>query len=220
MFVVNISESTLDQLVRSGARLMADQYWETVDLAEVARDAGARDVAAVIHYFGSREGLLMEIVGRGVAAMELRRREELAELTPETELLDLVRALFAPLADLLLEPEHRDFLRLNAQLGRFLKDSDNTLAGPMVGTAFGAQWQMLSEALALRLGPEAARRRVGWLMVVLCAVMGSRADQVTQWLGEGGGPEEIDAAAEAAGELPHREYVDEMCRQFTAALLA
>lgn len=218
--MTDVSDSEVDRLVRAGARLMAERCWESVDLADVAEEAGSADAGAVAYHFGSREGLLMEIVSRSIEAMEERRRQDLQRLTPESGVEAVVSAIVEPLTDLLLLPEHRDFLRLNSQLALFVDNAGTTLAGPVVGTALGREWGLLREVLSARLGPETAHRRVRWMMLMVLVTCGSRGAEVTRWVGASGSLEEMDAAAAAHGEPSHEAFTTATVRLLTAAITA
>lgn len=111
--------STSDALLEQGALLFARHGITGVTTRVLHEAVGARNQSALHYHFGSREGLVREILRRHLEAVEARRAPLVAEIAAggrEGELPALVHALAAPLADDLATPVGRAHLRLVAQL--------------------------------------------------------------------------------------------------------
>ena len=113
------TRSTRDALLEQGALLFARHGVTGVPVKALHEAVGARNESALHYHFGSRRGLLAEILRVHLTAVE-RRRAVLAEEIEATgrtgDLRALVHALAAPMADDLHDPVGRAHLRLVAQL--------------------------------------------------------------------------------------------------------
>src|SRR5690606_28500394 len=113
------TRSTREALLEQGALLFARHGVTGVSVKALHEAVGARNESALHYHFGSRRGLLTEILRVHLTAVE-RRRAVLAdeiEATGRTgDLRALVHALAAPMADDLHDPVGRAHLRLVAQL--------------------------------------------------------------------------------------------------------
>jgi AcrR family transcriptional regulator len=107
---------TKDQLIRAGEKLFAEQGVHRVRLRELNEAAGQRNASALHYHFGSRDGLLRAIVERHRAVVDRDRARRLAALGGDPDVHDLVEVVLAPLADRLLCPGGRDYLRIVPQL--------------------------------------------------------------------------------------------------------
>jgi AcrR family transcriptional regulator len=107
---------TRDRLVREAERLFAEHGIHQVTIREITEAAGQRNSSAVQYHFGSRGGLLREILLRHGGPIDDHRGEILEELGDDPSTHDLVRALLVPYATALGTPAGRDYLRIVAQL--------------------------------------------------------------------------------------------------------
>src|SRR3990170_4491552 len=96
---------TRSRLLRAGEQRFARDGVTGARMSDVVRDAGQANDSAVGYHFGSRQGLLDEIVAKHVAAMDQRRA-----LPPRSAgMRVLVDAIVRPTADLLGTADGRDF---------------------------------------------------------------------------------------------------------------
>ena len=107
---------TRDRLVREAERLFAERGIHQVTIREITEAAGQRNTSAVQYHFGSRGGLLREILLRHGGPIDDHRGEILGTLGDDPSTHDLVRALLVPYAGSLATPAGRDYLRIVAQL--------------------------------------------------------------------------------------------------------
>lgn len=112
------SDATRARIREAAEQLFAREGFDRVTLRQIARAADQRNVAAVQYHFGSKEGLLGEIVEEHRERIDARRADALARLdeTPEDAALGaLIEVLVAPLAAELDSPSGRAYLRIQAQ---------------------------------------------------------------------------------------------------------
>lgn len=111
---------TRDQLLDEAEFLFARSSVAGVTTREITEAAGQRNTSAISYHFGSREGLLLELLARRGGPIDAARgrcRSELDEVPP---LRDLVACLVVPYCEMLSSPRGRSYLRIVAQLrGRF-----------------------------------------------------------------------------------------------------
>jgi AcrR family transcriptional regulator len=106
-------------LLEHGALLFAQRGVAGVTARELHEAVGARNESALHYHFGSREGLVGEILRQHLEAIEARRAPLVAAIVADDrsgDLRALVHALAAPMAEDLDVPLGRSHLRLVAQL--------------------------------------------------------------------------------------------------------
>ena len=168
---------TRQSLYLAGLRRFASEGWHSARIRDIVADAGQGNDSAINYHFGSRRGLLAEILGRGVARMEAQRREDLRRWrTHPPDLAEAVRAVVAPLAALLADEEGRCTLRVIAQVGPLTEVGRTITAGPVAGTALQDQIEILVSEAARRCGPDMARHRVRQLVVAVTSELAVRAE--------------------------------------------
>lgn len=171
------SADTRRTLYLAGLRRFADEGWQSARVRDIIADAGQGNDSAINYHFGSRSGLLAQILADGVTRMEDERRADLARWrTDPPDLPEAVRAVVAPLADLLLDEEGRCTLRVIAQVGPLTEVGRTVTAGPVSGTALQEQIEVLVSETARRCGTEMARHRVRQLVVAVTAELAVRAE--------------------------------------------
>lgn len=158
-------------LIRSGTRRFAQDGVAGARLADIVRDAGQANDSAVGYHFGSRDGLLLAIVERHVAAMDRRRR-----LPPDgADLRAVVRLIVAPTADLLLTDEGRDFLLIMEQVSDWSGLGAGRPNPVLEGTVLAGQLERLTDLLVGEVGPVLARERSALLVTFLTGALAARA---------------------------------------------
>jgi AcrR family transcriptional regulator len=195
------SAATRARLLDTAEFLFARRGIAAVTTRELVEAAGQRNASAISYHFGSRDGLLAELLVRRGGPVDARRGElrGRAGSTPPPE--ELVRCLVEPYAELLHDPGGRAYLRIVAQLrGRFASwrvESDRRTTEHLVG--------ILDEIEHLPAATPARRRnRVLAMIMVITSTTAERA----RHLDEGRRP-----------ELGHDEFVDDLVAM-CAALVA
>ncbi|GLB64858.1 hypothetical protein NCCP2495_27380 [Dietzia sp. NCCP-2495] len=195
------SSDTRRALYLAGLRRFANEGWQSARIRDIVADAGQGNDSAINYHFGSRSGLLAQILADGVARMEGERRADQARWrTDPPDLPEAVRAVVAPLADLLLDEEGRCTLRVIAQVGPLTEVGRTITAGPVGGTVLQDQLEVLVSETARRCGTEMARHRVRQLVVVVTSDLAARAEAA---------PDSFP---------PHREYVADLVDWMSAGL--
>lgn len=193
---------TRERLLDEAERLFARSSIAGVTTRQIVEAAQQRNTSAVTYHFGSREGLLLELLSRRGGPVDARRGALRAGLDEAPSVPRLVSCLAEPYCDLLHTEEGRSYLRIVAQLrGRF------------------AAWRVESDsATSLHLSsildeieqrPELSaplrRERVVALIMVLTATTAERARRID----EGSVP-----------ELGHDAFVGNLVDMCSAVVLA
>lgn len=112
-----------NRLIAAGERLFAERGIDNVSLRELSREAEARNVMALQHHFGDRDGLLNAILQKHLVRVEDRRHRMLDECLDicgaagAPPLPDLAVALVDPWAQCLADDDGgRHYLRIFAEL--------------------------------------------------------------------------------------------------------
>ena len=151
---------------------------------QITEAAQQRNTSAVTYHFGSRQGLLLELLARRGAPIDDERGRLRSQLGPSPTVRELVGCLVVPYAALLGSEPGRSYLRIVAQLrGRF------------------AAWRVESDAATTKhlaevldeiesrpaADPSLRRERVLALIMLLTASVAERARQI-----DDGAPIELD----------------------------
>ena len=107
---------TRSRLLREAERLFATRGIYRTTTREILDAAGQRNVSALSYHFGSRAGVLREILVRHGNPLDEERGELVARIGEDGGTRALVAALLIPLAGRLATPEGRDYLRIVAQM--------------------------------------------------------------------------------------------------------
>lgn len=118
---------TRDDIRRAATRLFARRGIHAVTVRELHEAAGQRNTSALQYHFGSREGLLREIVERHQLPIDKERGRL---LDGATDLRGYVEALVEPLAASLLTRAGRDYLQIINQVVAELGLRDSLLTEP------------------------------------------------------------------------------------------
>lgn len=108
-------------MIEVAEKLIGERGLDSVSMRDVAGAAGQRNNSAVQYHFGSRDGLIMEILRRRLQALDVERQRRLVEVDDRglgTDLSSLVRVLFEPIVDLLrAQPEATYYARFLQRVG-------------------------------------------------------------------------------------------------------
>lgn len=166
---------TRERLLDEAERLFARSGIQGTTTREVTTAAGQRNASAVSYHFGSRQGLLWELLARRGAPVDVERGELRDQAGEAPELVELVRCLVVPYVSLLHDVRGRSYLRIVAQLrGRFAAwrvESDEATTRHL--------GRILDEIESRPEAPLAVRReRVVGLIMLLTAAVAERARTV------------------------------------------
>jgi AcrR family transcriptional regulator len=169
-----------------------------VTTREIVEAAGQRNVSAVSYHFGSREGLLAQVLARRGGPVDRERGTERAGLGAKPDPAALVACLVAPYAALLHSDAGRAYLQIVAQLrGRFAAwraESDPATTEHLTG--------ILDELERLPGAPAPVQReRVVALIMLLTATVAERARRIDDGRGN---------------ELDHEAFVANVVHMGTA----
>lgn len=192
--------STRDRLLDVAENLFARHGIDRVTSREIVEAAGQRNTSAVTYHFGSREGLVLEILARRGGPIDLERGTRRALLGDAPEIRGLVACLVEPYLGLLDRPEGRSYLRIVAQLrGRFAAWRVESDAATTVNLA-----AVLDEIEDLGTGPVALRReRTVGLIMLLTGMAAERA----RLIGE-----------DATPETSYPDFTDDLTTMCTAVV--
>jgi AcrR family transcriptional regulator len=174
-------------LLREAERLFARRGLYQVTVREILQAAGQRNVSAINYHFGSRDGVLNEILVRHGDPTDVARGELLARCGRDANTRDLIAALVLPYAAHLATPSGRDYLRIVAQLSAVFSTwrEPNPGTGPCVREILG-----MLEKRPKGLPVAIRRERVVELIMLMTVAMAERARVI-----EAGRAVELDEAA-------------------------
>jgi AcrR family transcriptional regulator len=178
---------TRSRLLREAERLFATRGIYRTTTREILDSAGQRNVSALSYHFGSRAGVLREILVRHGNPLDEERGELFAGIGEDAGTRDLVTALLVPLARRLATPEGRDYLRIVAQMTEEFPGwrRETELTPPNLRRILG-----LLEAGPPSVSPEVRRERVVLVIMLLTSAMAERARSIDA----PGPPSELDEA--------------------------
>lgn len=187
---------TRERLLDEAELLFARAGVQGTTTREIVESADQRNASAVTYHFGSREGLLLELLARRGGPVDLERGRRRSDSGESPATADLVACLVTPYLTLLQSEGGRAYLRIVAQLrGRFAAWRVESDAATTKHLA-----EILDELEQRPYGSEAVRReRLVAMIMLLTAVTAERA----RLIDDGGAP-----------SLTHPEFVDtlvDMC---------
>lgn len=193
---------TRERLLDEAERLFARDSIAGVTTRQITEAAQQRNTSAVSYHFGSREGLLLELLARRGGPVDDERGALRSQLGDRPPVSELVRCLVVPYGDLLLREEGRSYVRIVAQLrGRFAVwrvESDAATSEHLRA--------VLDEIEARPDAPaELQRERVIALIMVMTATTAERARRIDDGL-------ELD--------LGHEAFVANLIDMCSALVLA
>jgi len=95
-------KESLDRLLDTAERLLADHGMDGVSLRQIGAAAGGSNNSVVQYHFGSKAGLIRAVIARRIASFEARREALLAEVKDQAgagEISSLLKVLLLPLAE-------------------------------------------------------------------------------------------------------------------------
>ena len=194
--------ATRDRLLDEAERLFARTGVQGTTIREITTAAEQRNVSAVNYHFGSRQGLLLEVLARRGGPVDERRGEMREALGATPSLDDLVSCLVVPYAALLDSADGRSYLRIVVQLrGRFAAwrvESDEATTVHLAG--------ILDELESYPHASEAVRReRVVGLIMLLTGAIAERARHLDE---------------DAVEALSHGDFVANLVTMCSAVIAA
>jgi AcrR family transcriptional regulator len=154
----------------AGARLFAADGVDGARTRDIVELAGQANDSAITYHFGSRQGLLAEILLAGVRRMEPARSAALETLDP-ADLGSVVAAVVQPIADELKTEEGRDFLRIVAQVSGQAGIRSHRVPALLEGTALAAQLKLLEDRCRAFLPEPLALERIAVMIAFLAAAL-------------------------------------------------
>jgi AcrR family transcriptional regulator len=178
---------TRSRLLREAERLFATRGIYRTTTREILDAAGQRNVSALSYHFGSRAGVLREILVRHGNPLDEERGELVARIGEDGGTRALVAALLIPLAGRLATPEGRDYLRIVAQMTEEFPAwrVETEYTPPQLRRILG-----LLEMGPASVAPEVRRERVVLIIMLMTSAMAERARAIDA----PGPPPELDQA--------------------------
>lgn len=167
---------TRERLVLEARRLFAETGVYRVKVADIVTAAGQRNPSALNYHFGSRGGILREILDRHNQPIDDERGRYLATLGDQPSTRDVVTALLRPYSQQLDTVEGRQYLRIVAQLG-----SEVTRWDFDVAAVAGANLQRSFDLLLRRsdeVSEELRRDRLLGAVILMTGSMAERARHI------------------------------------------
>ncbi len=170
------SLTTREVLLDHAEFLFARRGVQGVTTREITEAAQQRNASAISYHFGSRDGLLLEVLARRGGPVDVdrgRRREKVLVATP----VKLVEALAVPYVALLDSPAGRSYVRVVAQLSWRCADwqagSDATTSRNLT--------RILSELQAMAQGTRAVRsERIVAMIMLMTSLTAERARRIDE----------------------------------------
>jgi len=156
---------TRDRVLDAAEKLFADQGFESVSLRQITTQAKV-NLAAVNYYFGSKEGLIFEVLARVVGPINERRLAMLDEAEADAkgkpvEVERILEAIFLPVISLMNQSDHSGQVILKLA-GRCMGETSAEMPDKMRRIFHGIV-NRFSSALALAL-PHLSEAEVFWRM--------------------------------------------------------
>jgi AcrR family transcriptional regulator len=140
--------STRDRLLDAAARLFAQRGVDNVSVAEIVRAAGQRNTSAVRYHFGSRDDVLLALLGRHVPVIAGRRRELLdrARALPAADRRAAAEAIVRPVTEFAQRGwRERAYLRIGSEMTGTLDRVTPEIRAVITQTAGNEAWALLRE---------------------------------------------------------------------------
>lgn len=177
--VTSTADGTREVMLDAAEILFADQGIDATTVSEIHRLSGQLNKSAVHYHFGSREGLLLEVISRHQRRLQDERLELLSAVTGR-DLPGLVAAIVRPSAGNLGTETGRRYLRIIAQVVH--RCPSRVLARP-TGGAVGRTMDRIADCLD-HLDPDVRTVRLAAAIILSSEVMAARARQIDVHDGE------------------------------------
>ena len=172
------AEDTRRKLIDAATRAFAEDGVFTASLLDITRKAGQRNRGALHYHFGSREGVLREVLEQPVGFLAAREHEMLTEARarPRKDLASVVEAIVVPAAELAAQNwRGRSYLMIMAQLVEEDQDSlDGGVRAAMARTGGYEAYELLAERMP-PMSDELRRERFALITSFILRTIGDRA---------------------------------------------
>lgn len=115
------SKDAKTAMIEIAEKLIGERGLDRVSMRDVATAAGQRNNSAVQYHFGSRDGLIRQVLRRRLTTLDADRQQRLAVIDEQglgTDLTSLVRVLFEPIVELLrASPDATHYARFLQRVG-------------------------------------------------------------------------------------------------------
>jgi AcrR family transcriptional regulator len=149
-------------LLDTAERLLGERGVEGASMRQIAAEAGQGNNSVVQYHFGSKAGLMREIIERRVAGFE-PRREELLAAASDDDIQSLLKVLFLPIAELTDDQGGHVYARFIMQfLSSFRYQAGTEHPGWRPESAASRAAMMLTERLSF-LQPAVLHQRISHL---------------------------------------------------------
>ncbi len=164
---------TRNRLLEEAERLFATRGIHQATTREILEASNQRNASALSYHFGSRGGLLVEILRRHGDPLDDQRAGLRAGQVKDRSTRELVGALLLPYAGCLATPGGRNYLRIVAQL-------TDQFALWRVGEVPAEHLHRILDALEKRVAADEAtqQQRVVGAIMLMTTAMAERARQI------------------------------------------
>ena len=110
--------TTAERIVDAAESLFAERGLDATTITAIIEASGARNKSAVAYHFGSKFDLLRAVLARHTSRLDQRRDELLDEIESagSVTVVELARAIVAPVAELLGDASGERYLQIQAGL--------------------------------------------------------------------------------------------------------
>jgi AcrR family transcriptional regulator len=190
-------------LLDTAERLLGEKGIEGASLRQIAAEAGQGNNSVVQYHFGSKAGLMREIIERRVAGFEPRREALLAK-AGDGDIQSLLKVLFLPIAELTDDQGGHAYARFIMQfLSSFRYQAGTEHPGWKPESAAARAAMLLTERLSF-LAPPVLHRRISHLGGMFFNALIERDN----------------LAASGQALLPEAVFLDDLFAMMTAAVTA
>jgi len=167
---------TRSRLLIEAERLFATRGYHQTTTREITEAAAQRNVSAITYHFGSREGLLTEILLHHGSPMDDERARLAGGRLDQHSTRTLVAALTVPYARLLGDQRGRYYLRIVAQLTDLFPmwREEDAVRPPQLRRILAALERRAAGPLSVR------RERVIGVIMLMTAMTADRARQIDE----------------------------------------
>ena len=147
---MSLAAETRNRLVEAATEVFAEDGVFTGSLVEITRRAGQRNRGAVHYHFGSRENLLVAVLGQHAAFLAAREGEllALARTTPDDDVASVLEAIVRPAVDLAeTGPSGRQYLVIVGQLVEEFDRLDDDVAAALTATGGYDVYALLAQRM-------------------------------------------------------------------------
>jgi AcrR family transcriptional regulator len=167
---------TRQKLMDAATRAFAEHGVENASLLEIARQAGQRNRGAVHYHFGSREGLLVAVLGQYAGQLSERHRALLGALPEDADLGAVLDVLVVPAVELAdADWRGRCFIAVVADLAGDDPDALDPQVRAVLAEAGGEPVYELVSARMPDLAPDLTAERLALLTAFVLRAVADRA---------------------------------------------